>query len=233
MWRFAQFDGRSSELCFESIVILEHSPADAAKLDPLEATWTFPVAYSAEEKPDLADCIQRRYPDPDNEVERWTRQFLHFGRPIGTLELVSRLSEDIHQRFFYRRREAKGIQLPHETLRSGHGSCRDFALLMIEAARSLGLAARFASGYLALPSEPEEEPANDDAVNPAYSATHAWAQVYLPSVGWRAADYCRYDRPSHSLRLSHYAASQDSEITTIVATLTCGQLRPLKSSNTR
>jgi hypothetical protein len=77
MWRFAQFDGRSSELCFESIVILEHSPADAAKLDPLEATWTFPVAYSAEEKPDLADCIQRRYPDPDNEVERWTRQFLH------------------------------------------------------------------------------------------------------------------------------------------------------------
>jgi hypothetical protein len=136
MWRFAQFDGRSSELCFESIVILEHSPADAAKLDPLEATWTFPVAYSAEEKPDLADCIQRRYPDPDNEVERWTRQFLHFGRPIGTLELVSRLSEDIHQRFFYRRREAKGIQLTHETLRSGDGSCRDFALLMIEAARS-------------------------------------------------------------------------------------------------
>jgi transglutaminase-like putative cysteine protease len=157
----AQFDGRSSELCFESIVILEHSPADAAKLDPLEATWTFPVAYSAEEKPDLADCIQRRYPDPDNEVERWTRQFLHFGRPIGTLELVSRLSEDIHQRFFYRRREAKGIQLTHETLRSGHGSCRDFALPMIEAARSLGLAARFDSGYLALPSEPEEEPAND------------------------------------------------------------------------
>ena len=99
MWRFAQFDGRSSELCFESIVILEHSPADAAKLDPLEATWTFPIAYSAEEKPDLAYCIQRRYPDPDNEVER--RQFLHFGRPIGTLELVSRLSEDIHQRFFF------------------------------------------------------------------------------------------------------------------------------------
>jgi transglutaminase-like putative cysteine protease len=180
----AQFDGRSSELCFESIVILDHSPADLAKLDSVEAAWSFPVTYSADEEPDHANCIRRRHPDPDNEVERWTRQFLHCGGPIGTLELVGRLSQDIHERFLYRRRETKGIQLPHETLRSGHGSCRDFALLMIEAARSLGLAARFASGYLAVPSESEVEPTNDDAVDPAYGSTHAWAQVYLPSVGW-------------------------------------------------
>ena len=80
---------------------------------------------------------------------------------IGTLELLVRLSKASIRAFVYRRREAKGIQQPLETLRLGHGSCRDFALLMIEAARSLGLAARFASGYLAVPLAHDEEPAGE------------------------------------------------------------------------
>ena len=67
-----------------------------------------------------------------------------------------------------------------ETLRLGHGSCRDFAMLMIEAARSLGLAARFASGYLAVPLDDPEEPTS----GPARGSTHAWAQIYLPGIGW-------------------------------------------------
>ena len=178
----ARFDGSATELCFESIVSLEHSPAPAADLD--EAAGSFPVDYSADEIPDLAHCIQRRHPDPNDEVGRWARQFLDASRSIGTLELLIRLSQGIHQGFLYRRREAKGIQPPVETLRLGHGSCRDFALLMIEAARSLGLAARFASGYLAVPFEPDEEPVGAGAVNPAHGATHAWAQVYLPGAGW-------------------------------------------------
>jgi transglutaminase-like putative cysteine protease len=178
----ARFDGSATELCFESIVSLEHSPAPAADLD--EAAGSFPVDYSADEIPDLAHCIQRRHPDPNDEVGRWARQFLDASRSIGTLELLIRLSQGIHQGFLYRRREAKGIQPPVETLRLGHGSCRDFALLMIEAARSLGLAARFASGYLAVPFEPDEEPVGAGTVNPAHGATHAWAQVYLPGAGW-------------------------------------------------
>ena len=154
----ARFDGSATELSFESIVSLEHSPA--ADFDLAEAARSFPVDYSADEMPDLAHCIQRHHPDPDDEVGRWARQFLHASGSIGTLELLVRLSQGIHQGFLYRRREAKGIQQPVETLRLGHGSCRDFALLMIEAARSLGLAARFASGYLAVPFEPSEEPAS-------------------------------------------------------------------------
>ena len=78
--------------------------------------------------------------------------------PSNVLELLVRLSQGIHRGFAYRRREAKGIQQPLETLRLGQGSCRDFALLMIEAARALGLAARFASGYLAVPLEPARNP---------------------------------------------------------------------------
>ena len=180
----ARFDGSATELSFESIVSLEHSPADASDLALTEAARSFPVGYSAEEMPDLAHCIERHHADPDDEVGRWARQFLHASGSIGTLELLVRLSQGIHQGFLYRRREAKGIQQPLETLRLGHGSCRDFALLMIEAARSLGLAARFVSGYLAVPLAHDEEPAGDGAVNPAHGATHAWAQVYLPGAGW-------------------------------------------------
>jgi len=179
----AQFDGSSTELRFESVVCLEHSPTDAADFALKETGGHFPVDYSADEMPDLAHCIERHHPDPHDEVGRWARQFLHAGGSIGALELLVRLSQGIHQGFLYRRREAKGIQEPVETLRLGHGSCRDFALLMIEAARSLGLAARFASGYLAAPLAPEE-PASDAAVVPAHGATHAWAQVYLPGAGW-------------------------------------------------
>ena len=82
--------------------------------------------------------------------------------------------------FLYRRREAKGIQQPVETLRLGHGSCRDFAMLMIEAARSLGFAARFASGYLAVPLDDPKELTSGSA----RGSTHAWAQIYLPGTGW-------------------------------------------------
>ena len=67
----ARFDGSATELSFESIVSLEHSPADTADLDLAEVAGDFPVDYSALEMADLAHCIQRRHPDPDDEVGRW------------------------------------------------------------------------------------------------------------------------------------------------------------------
>ena len=175
----ARFSGCSRELCFESTVRLEHSPLDTADLDLEDAARTFPVVYSADEMPDLAYCIERHQPDPGNEVGRWTQQFLPSSGLIGPFELLTRLSQGINHGFRYRRREAKGIQQPVETLRLGHGSCRDFAMLMIEAARSLGFAARFASGYLAVPLDDPKEPASGSA----RGSTHAWAQIYLPGRG--------------------------------------------------
>jgi len=82
---------------------------------------------------------------------------------MGTFELLNGLTQGINHGFRYRRREAKGIQEPLETLQLGQGSCRDFAMLMIEAARSLGLAARFASGYLAVPLDYPEVPMSGSA----------------------------------------------------------------------
>jgi hypothetical protein len=142
----ARFSARSQELCFESIVCLEHSPWTPPTSILDDAAGTFPADYRADEMPDLAHCIERHQPDPGNEIGRWARQFLSSSGSISSVELLTRLSQGIKHGFLYRRREAKGIQPPVETLRLGHGSCRDFAVLMIEAARSVRLAARFASG---------------------------------------------------------------------------------------
>lgn len=171
----AEFAGVATELTFASVVSLEHSPAHAAHPYPDEAAALFPIDY-ADERPDLAHCIHRHDIGPDDAVGQWARRFLPADGQVPVFELLRRLSQGIHDGFLYRRREAKGVQAPLETLELGHGSCRDFALLMIDAARSLGLAARFASGYLA--TMPNVAPTE------AHGATHAWAQVYLPGTGW-------------------------------------------------
>ena len=69
------------------------------------------------------------------------------------------------------------MQSPEETLRLERGSCRDFALLMMEAVRSLGIAARFVSGYIFVAE-------TYDSADSGGGATHAWMQAYLPGAGW-------------------------------------------------
>ena len=176
----AEFAAKATELSFESIVSVEHSPHDTADALLENGVQGFPVDYTGHDAPDLLDCLRRRHADPDDQIASWARQFLDDGAPVGAVDYLTRLSQGIQRGFTYRRREAKGIQSPAETLRLGHGSCRDFAWLMIEAARALGFAARFASGYLAVHSEPLSEGIEDGP----HGATHAWAQVYLPGVGW-------------------------------------------------
>jgi transglutaminase-like putative cysteine protease len=176
----ARFSDRARQLSFESTVRIEHLPPDVTGLPIEDYARTFPFDYSADEMPDLSRYIERQEPDPANEVGRWARRFLSPGGSTDTFELLTALTQGINHSFRYRRREAKGVQEPSETLRLGHGSCRDFAMLMIDAARSLGLAARFASGYLAVPLHYPQEP----MIGAARGSTHAWAQVYLPNAGW-------------------------------------------------
>ena len=172
----AEFAARATKLSFESIVSVEHWPSNPAGALEEEDLLGFPVDYGGENEPDLDDWLRRRHADPCDEIGGWAHQYLDPARPIGALTLLTRLSRGIHRQFLYRRREAKGIQTPAETLTLGHGSCRDFAWLMVEAARALGFAARFASGYLAV---------LDGSPHGAHGgATHAWAQVYLPLAGW-------------------------------------------------
>ena len=168
----ARFGRRAAQLRFDATIRVDHAPADPCGHEIEDYAQTYPFRYSDEEMPDLARCIVRHHVDPNNEVADWAQSFVRRERSTATFALLQAITEAIHDTFEYRARAEKGIQDPALTLRLGHGSCRDFALMMIEAVRSLGLAARFASGYLAIPQ----------AV--AGGATHAWAQVYLPGAGW-------------------------------------------------
>ena len=173
----ATFDTRATELRFESEIKLEHTPSRLPDLQIEPRVAAFPFSYDEDELPDLLPYISRRYPDSENEVRRWVNRFLRDGRPNETGALLMTLTAAIQESFAYIRRSEPGTQDPVLILKLGHGSCRDLALLMMEAVRELGMAARFASGYLYVPSR-------DSETMRGGGATHAWCQIYLPGAGW-------------------------------------------------
>jgi transglutaminase-like putative cysteine protease len=173
----ASFDARAEELSFTSKIRLEHTPSNLADLQIEPQATAYPFSYSEDELPDLMPFMAQRYPDPDNAVERWVRRFLRQGRSNQTGALLMTLTAAIKESFVYIRRSEQGVHEPGLTLRLGHGSCRDLALLMVEGVRALGFAARFVSGYLYVPTR-------DNPDIRGGGATHAWCQVYLPGAGW-------------------------------------------------
>ncbi len=176
-----RFAGRARKLRFESTVRLDHSPLHALDFRLEEHADAYPFSYGVEELPDLSRSIERHYPDPHREVDRWARPFLRRGRPTGTLELLTAMTHAIKRSFVYVPRSENGIQEPTRTLKLGSGTCRDFAVLMIEAVRSLGLAARFVSGYVYVP---DRQGGEEGKGNLGGGSTHAWVRVYLPGAGW-------------------------------------------------
>jgi transglutaminase-like putative cysteine protease len=142
---------------------------------------TYPFNYSPDDRADLGRLLERHYLDPGDIVHSWARRFV-IGSPVYTFNLLATMNAAIRTDFEYRAREEEGTQPPVVTIETKSGTCRDYALLFIEAARALGFGARFVTGYL-------YDPALDggDAVQGA-GATHAWAEVYLPGAGWIECD---------------------------------------------
>ncbi len=177
----ARFSGRATELRFESSIRLDHAPDQVLSFPIAAHAERYPFSYDQTDMPDLLRSIERAYPDRESELARWARGFLRTDRPVGTLDLLAAMTHAIHRDLTYVAREEMGIQEPLRTLKLASGSCRDFAVLMMEAVRSLGLAARFVSGYLYVPAGPGRSHVGG-------GATHAWVQVYLPGAGWMEFD---------------------------------------------
>ena len=173
----AAFDERADRLIVTSSATVEHNPAEEFALTADDPAYFYPFLYDEEEFPDLLHFITPQYSDPEGELSAWARNFLDAEAPTPTFKILSGMTHGIRNAFTYRKRHEQGTQHPLDTLQTGSGSCRDYALFMIEALRRLGIAARFVSGYLFVP---------DDRAH-GYSgggSTHAWVQVYLPSAGW-------------------------------------------------
>jgi transglutaminase-like putative cysteine protease len=171
-----KFDARGDVLRIESKVCVEHSPHSADEIKIERYARHYPFTYASEDMPDLLRSIERAHYDPDRRVDRWARAFLNATHRADTLDMLRRMTAHIHAEFSYLRRYEKGIQTPIETLSKQQGTCRDFALLMIEAARALGFAARFVSGYLYNPTERRPLVGGGN--------THAWVRIFLPGSGW-------------------------------------------------
>ncbi|WP_120008064.1 transglutaminase family protein [Teichococcus vastitatis] len=172
-----RFGGPATRLRFETRIRLDHTPFSGPDFQIDEAARHHPVLYAPEDVPDLARCIERHHADPGEEVARWARQFIRPGRPTETGHLLMTLCYAIRESFSYARRTEPGTQPPLMTLHLRRGTCRDFALFMMEAVRSLGFAARFVSGYIYVPDRDGSEVLGG-------GSTHAWCQVYLPGAGW-------------------------------------------------
>jgi transglutaminase-like putative cysteine protease len=141
----------------------------------------YPFNYAADQLPDLAPCRIPYYPDPDRVLTGFAQRFVEESGG-DTWALLTGMTRAIKAEFSYQRREEPGVQAPIDTLATGAGSCRDFAALMCEAARHLGLAARFVTGYLYDPALDGGSFEVGDVTGAG--ATHAWVQIFLPGAGW-------------------------------------------------
>jgi transglutaminase-like putative cysteine protease len=176
----AHFSGRAEQLRIESRFLLEHSPSEFTDVGIEDFARSCPFVYQPEDLPHLAPFIERQCADPKGRIAAWVREFLGSVQSSDTPAFLAALTKSIHKSFTYRARHEKGIQDPLVTLKIGSGSCRDLAMFMIEAVRSLGMAARFVSGYLYVRAHAENHNRGGN--------THAWLQVYIPGSGWVDSD---------------------------------------------
>jgi transglutaminase-like putative cysteine protease len=141
-----------------------------------------PIQYTPDEWMDVMMYLRPHAEDSDGSLAAWAKGFVE-GANDSTLEVLHRMMDAINTGLTYQAREAEGTQAPSKTLQLQSGTCRDYAWLMVEALRRLGLACRFVSGYL-------YDAALDggDVGMTGSGATHAWLQVYLPGAGWRNYD---------------------------------------------
>jgi transglutaminase-like putative cysteine protease len=171
----------AAELRIESGLQLETYVGAQPSSEIAREAASYPFIYSPDDRIDLGRMLEPEHPDPADRLGSWARGFVR-SHPTDTLALLADLNAGISAWISYRSRDTEGTQTPIETLDRGSGSCRDLAVLLIEAARHLGFGARVVTGYLYSPAA-DGGPAATGA-----GATHAWADIYLPGAGWIAYD---------------------------------------------
>lgn len=178
----ATFSHFATRLEIRSLLVVEQTADAWPVFNIAPHAHSYPFRYSERERSDLGGLLAPVHPDPGGRLATWARALVR-SEPTDTLALLQDVSAASQNGIAYVARESEGTQLPGITLDLGSGSCRDIAMLFIEAVRHLGFAARAVSGYVFDP--PADVPGEQGR---QHDATHAWAEVYLPGAGWIAFD---------------------------------------------
>ncbi|ANB35506.1 transglutaminase-like putative cysteine protease [Rhodovulum sulfidophilum] len=176
----AQFDRTTTMLSIRARTRLELRAPVWPVFPIAAAAASYPFAYSPDDWTDLGALAMPQYADDTGRLSKWVERFV-MSRPTDTLSLLKDVSNGITALISYQSRETEGTQGPLETLDRGWGSCRDFAVLLAEAVRTLGFGARLVSGYLF-------DPDGDRTGAAATGSTHAWVEIFVPGAGWVAFD---------------------------------------------
>ena len=145
---------------------------------------TYPFVYDKQLKTELRPYLAKlrcgsKFKALVASIDRKTRSINDFLVEINQL---------VQQEIEYLVRLEPGIQTPEETLRKARGSCRDSAWLLVQLLRHLGLAARFASGYLVQLKPDEKSLDGPSGAEQDFTDLHAWCEVFLPGAGWVGLD---------------------------------------------
>jgi transglutaminase-like putative cysteine protease len=174
------FTEPTDRLTIESRVTIEHNAVPWPLFDIAASATSFPFAYALDEISDLGALLIPQFADPAARLPQWAQGFIR-SSPTDTLALLKDINAAISAWVAYEAREDEGTQSPLTTLDRRRGSCRDIAVLMIEAVRWLGFGARIVSGYLIN--------RNTGMVGSnGAGSTHAWVEIFLPGAGWITFD---------------------------------------------
>lgn len=173
----ANFNQPTQKLLIESEVIIQQYNENPLDFMVADYAIYYPFKYQSTDRFLLSPYMV--LPDEETRIllNDWIFNVWKTSDVIQTYTLLQKLATYIYQTFIYMVREEPGVQTAKETLSLGSGSCRDFALLFMEAVKCLGLASRFVSGYLYAP-----------LMSAQIGSTHAWAEVYIPGGGWKGFD---------------------------------------------
>lgn len=176
----AVFNETSDTLAIDSFVTLTLDEDQWPVFDIAASAASYPFLLTEDEMTDLGALRLQSYLDSTGELRRWTQDFVA-GSPTDTLALLRDISTGVATQVSYEAREEENTQSPEQTLALSRGSCRDLAVLFVDAVRSLGFGARIVSGYL-------YDPTKDAVGSAGAGSTHAWAEVYVPGAGWITFD---------------------------------------------
>ncbi len=176
----ATFQTLADHVVIDSVAELQLDAPAWPVFDIAASAISYPFRYSDDEWTDLGGLTSQQYSDNERRLGNWAQGFVR-GSPTDTLSLLKDLSAGVAQATRYQSREDEGTQSPLDTLDRGWGSCRDFSVLFVEAARSLGFGARIVSGYL---YNPDQQGVGSSGAG----STHAWAEIFVPGAGWISFD---------------------------------------------